>query len=48
MNPSPRLPLVHICPFLCPFLCPLSFQTVAQLFGEGHMGNATVPYLATG
>ena len=26
----------------------VTFKTVAQLFGEGHMGNATVPYLATG
>ena len=26
----------------------VTFTTVAQLFGEGHMGNETVPYLATG
>ena len=26
----------------------VTFKTVAQLFGEGHMGNATAPYLATG
>ena len=42
-----RLPSLSLPPTLS--YDPLvTFTTVAQLFGEGHMGNETVPYLATG